>query len=221
MRLSVNTNFKKQSIKYKFMQWVAFCISNYACPLGQSWFSSAIRERLVPSASLPSAGVCSKPHLEGRSAEQDIRAVTLQPGSAPNIPQEPLMASLRPSSWLAGNNCPQKSSRPRPPLPSSGFQPLEQFSGPCADFKQLAARCGVSIARLPRHPFRQTSGNSLPCAKIQAKGLSWKEEKENLKIQIFSYYFSAKTILEKSIFALQCLIKLHMKISSKHLVRKN
>lgn len=47
------------------MQWVVFCISNYACPLGQSWFFSAIRERLVPSASLPSAGFVASPTRKG------------------------------------------------------------------------------------------------------------------------------------------------------------
>ena len=44
-------------------------------------------------------------------------------------------------------------------------------------------------------------------AKIQARVLNLEEEKENLKIQIFSYYFSVNTILEKLIFAPQLLLK--------------
>ena len=59
----------------------------------------------------------------------------------------------------------------------------------CALLGSAASPTGrVPITRLPQHPFRQTWGTP-PWAKIQARVLNLKEEKENFKIQILSYYF--------------------------------
>ena len=76
----------------------------------------------------------------------------------------------------------------------------------CALLGSAASLTGrVSIARLPQQPFRQTWG-ALP-GQNTSQVLNLKEEKGNLKIQMFSYYFSVNTILEKLIFAPQLLLK--------------
>ena len=65
MRWSVNTNLKKQSIKYKFMQWVVFCISNYACPLGQPCFFQPSEKGLCPLLLCPQLGSVASPTRKG------------------------------------------------------------------------------------------------------------------------------------------------------------